>query len=57
MTYSLDIRTVQRDGAEVKQAKCPGCETWGDIDEDQEKNLVSLMCELCGWHGNISEGQ
>lgn len=35
------------------QAKCPECSTWGEIDEDQMKGAVSMICTECGWHGYI----
>lgn len=54
----LETKTVKRsefDGPVFlqPQAKCPACETWGDIDEDQLVGAVSLVCEICGWHGYV----
>lgn len=58
----LETQTVKRIDSEAygdnnrhlqPQAKCPQCEKWGDIDEDQLVGAVSLVCEICGWHGYI----
>jgi hypothetical protein len=55
----LETRSVKRaevgdDGLHLQpQAKCPKCGTWGDVDPDQLAGTVSLVCEVCGWHGYI----
>jgi hypothetical protein len=57
----LETQTVKRiEAGETErtlqaQAKCPKCDTWGDVDEDQFAGLVSLICGVpdCGWHGYI----
>jgi hypothetical protein len=58
----LETQTVKRiDPAEYgdeerhlqAQAKCPACGTWGDVDADQLRGEVSLVCEICEWHGYI----
>lgn len=55
METTVDTRSIERDGEPVLQAKCPACETWGDIDTDQETGRVSLICPLCGWHGWVKK--
>ncbi len=33
----------------IKQARCPQCGIWADLDEDQYHGRVSMLCE-CGYH-------
>jgi hypothetical protein len=35
------------------QARCPRCGTFGDVDGDQLRGDVSMICAACGWHGFI----
>lgn len=35
------------------QARCPECETWADMDDEQVVGEVSLVCTECGWHGYV----
>lgn len=49
----LQTKAVRRDGEIIQKAKCPGCGKWEDIDADQKLGTVSLVCEICGWHGYI----
>lgn len=55
----LETQTVKRidvkDGPRYlqPQAKCPQCKTWADVDEEQLTGTVSLVCEICDWHGYI----
>lgn len=44
------LRTVIRDGEEVWQLRCPGCEMWADVDEDQFYGRVSVEHVECGYH-------
>jgi hypothetical protein len=44
---------VVRDGEIVQQFKCPGCQTWGDIDSDQFHGRVSVDCPNCEYHETI----
>lgn len=43
-------RTITRDGVQVRQARCPGCDTWADVDEDQWHGRVSMDCVECDYH-------
>jgi hypothetical protein len=45
--YGDDQRHLQT------QARCPSCDTFGDVDADQLGGSVSLICSECGWHGFI----
>ena len=45
---------VVRDGEFVRQYKCPGCQNWGDIDEDQFHGTVSIDCPNCEYHETIN---
>jgi hypothetical protein len=41
------LRTVS-----VLQYRCPGCQTWGDIDDDQYHGRTAIVCPMpgCGFH-------
>lgn len=45
-----ETRIRNREGNEVRQAKCPGCGMWGDVDDDQWHGRVSLDCPECPYH-------
>lgn len=53
MTY--ETRTVTRDGEPVFQLKCPGCGTWGDLDDDQINGRISIQCvqDGCSFHETV----
>lgn len=36
------LRTVVRDGEPVWQLRCPGCDEWADIDDDQLHGRMSV---------------
>lgn len=44
---------VVRDGEPQVQFKCPGCQQWGDIDNDQFHGQVSIDCPNCEYHETI----
>ena len=50
-------RAIRRDALLVRQAQCPGCGIWADVDEDQWSGRVSLDCTECDYHEthNLSE--
>ena len=55
-----ELKMVERieDGEEktiVTKFKCPDCKVWGDIDDDQFKGKVSILCD-CGFHETIDFG-
>lgn len=41
-TPFAELRITKRDDQPVWQLKCPGCDTWADIDEDQLHGRVSV---------------
>jgi hypothetical protein len=47
-----DIRLVSLDGVLTHKVKCPKCDTWGYIDDDQFFGWVSLACGTpeCDFH-------
>lgn len=45
----LQSKEVYRDGIKVMKVFCPQCHTWRDIDDDQYRGKVSLLCD-CGFH-------
>jgi hypothetical protein len=59
------LRTVIRDGEPQWQLRCPGCGSWGDIDDDQLHGRVSVehtvgtddrgnYCSTgCGYHETV----
>ena len=55
MTYKIKkVNVVEKD--ETKDAwkfLCPGCETWGYVDDDQLNARVSIQCD-CGFHETIN---
>lgn len=48
------LRTITRDGEDVRQLQCPGCDVWADLDDDQYRGLVSVHHAEdeggCGYH-------
>ncbi len=45
------LRTIIRDEEPVWQLRCPGCEQWADIDDDQLHGRISVLHEPgCGFH-------
>jgi hypothetical protein len=50
-------RKVLRDGEIICQLKCPGCQTWGDIDDDQWHGKVSIDCPTCDFHETVHLSQ
>jgi hypothetical protein len=51
---ATETRTVDRDGLNQGQARCPECGQWADLDQDQLEGSCSLICE-CGWHGYVAQ--
>ena len=50
-----DVRLFNKDKPdEALKFKCPGCNVWGEIDEDQLYGKVSCWCRLCGWHETVN---
>ena len=49
------VRRVKRDGEYVWQFRCPGCEKWGTIDDDQLRGRVSIHHDApeCGFHETL----
>lgn len=43
------ISQVTLDGEPTLTLTCPGCGTYGYLDDDQAHGRVSVLCE-CGWH-------
>lgn len=37
-----EVRQVKRDGVLVWQLRCPGCGSWGDLDDDMANGRVSV---------------
>ena len=38
---------------DIVKFKCPGCEQWGTIDDDQYHGRVSILCAECGFHETL----
>lgn len=53
---ALETRTIDRDRKPQKQARCPECDVWGDIDNEQANGDISLICPKCEWYGYINDG-
>jgi len=49
MVDLLNLRCRKRDGGLIRQAQCPDCGIWGELDDDQYHGRVSMLCE-CGYH-------
>lgn len=49
------IRSRIRDGEPVWQLRCPGCDRWADIDEDQLHGRASVD-HTVGLEGDESDG-
>lgn len=58
----LETRVVKRSDREAfgddfrhlqQQARCSNCGVWGDVDAEQARGAVSLICPECGWYGYI----
>ena len=43
-------RIITRDTNPVRQAQCPGCGIWADVDDDQWSGRVSMDCAECDYH-------
>lgn len=43
------LRSRKRDGGLIRQAQCPNCDVWAEIDDDQYHGKVSMLCG-CGYH-------
>lgn len=43
-----ELKRVIRDGLPLMMLKCPGCGTWGDLDDDQFYGRVSTQCPMEG---------
>lgn len=52
MIAASDVKLVSLDGALTHKVRCPKCDTWGYIDDDQFFGRVSLRCavEECDFH-------
>ena len=48
----IEVTQTQRDGVWIWKMKCPLCEEWGAIDEDQIAGRISILCD-CGFHETI----
>jgi hypothetical protein len=48
------LRTVERDGTRVLLGRCPGCGSWGELDEDQASARVSTDCPQCPFHETMN---
>lgn len=46
----LWLRVVSLDGAPVLAGRCPGCGSWGELDDDQAHGRVSSDCTECPFH-------
>jgi hypothetical protein len=44
------LRMIERDGQPVKQLRCPHCGLWADVDDDQARGVVSVICPQCRHH-------
>lgn len=48
------VRSVIRDGVPIWELRCPGCGTWGEIDDDQFHGRVSVWHDPgCGYHETV----
>ena len=53
-SHAARVRRVKRDGEYVWQFRCPGCERWGTVDDDQLRGRVSMICgHECGFHETL----
>lgn len=50
-----DIRRVQRDGEAAYLLKCPGCDEWGTLDDDQLHGRISVDHASMGCSGGYHE--
>ncbi len=54
------LRQIKSDGELIWQLKCPKCGIWGEIDDDQFRGKVSVLCKnkisdkQCGYHKKIA---
>lgn len=48
----FELKQVNFDGKDVWKLKCPGCGTWGHLDDDQFNGRVSVQCltGICKFH-------
>jgi hypothetical protein len=51
----MELKTIKRDDTIVTKGKCPNCGQWADLDGDQLRDLVSVICPMCEWHGFVSQ--
>jgi len=50
-----ELKRVNRDGKFVIKLKCPRCEVYGEIDDDQYHGRISIQCtDECGFHETIN---
>lgn len=48
---AFELRAKTLDGERRFELRCPGCGTWGLLDDDQLRGHVSAVCpNECGWH-------
>lgn len=53
---SYELRKIRRDGEPITKLKCPKCELWCDIDDDQLNGRISIFHDVpkCGFHETIN---
>ena len=51
MKYNL--KKIIRDGKETWLLQCPACKQWANIDDDQKKGKISVMCDCGNFHETI----
>lgn len=51
---NYEMKRTVLDGNKEWKMKCPGCEAWGFIDDDQYHGRVSIDCLECDYHETVN---
>ena len=54
MSNLYELKKVILDGKETWKLKCPKCNIWGILDDDQFNGRVSTLCECNNFHETIN---
>ena len=49
----FEVKDILLDNQPARKFKCPDCNVWGYIDDDQYNGRVSILCN-CGFHQTIN---
>ena len=53
MNKEFEVKTVLLNGKLARKYKCPDCNVWGYIDDDQYEGKISIQCS-CGFHKTLN---